>query len=373
MNPPPILILSAAFGDGHNAAAHGLAAAIRLRAGTALVADPFAESSPRTNDFFRRFYLTLINRYPNVWNLFYVACHHLPLIENTLFINYAAFLRLRQLVEIHRPRIIVLTFPVYAHLIARLPKELRATFQLITVVTDSISVHRLWSSAPADLWIVPNEPTARSLAALGIPLEKIKPVGFPVDPLFALPDAHPGDEPPGENPRILYLLSSGLRGGAQLAATLTAQPGWEITIGTGRDPLIARMVKQVLGPNLRNVQLLGWTSEMPSIIARQHFVIGKAGGALTQETIASRTPFLVTQVVPGQEEGNFSLLKEIGVAQLTPDGESAVRVIREALAEIGKGWREWKARLAVASKPDASMRLADLCLSLSSKQSRQGA
>jgi processive 1,2-diacylglycerol beta-glucosyltransferase len=103
---------------------------------------------------------------------------------------------------------------------------------------------------------------------------------------------------------------------------------------------------------------------MPSILAKQHFVIGKAGGALTQETIASRTPFLVTQVVPGQEEGNFSLLKEIGVAQLTPNGETAVRVIRHALAENGKGWKEWKAKLAAPSRPDACLRLADLCLSM---------
>jgi len=93
-------------------------------------------------------------------------------------------------------------------------------------------------------------------------------------------------------------------------------------------------------------------------------VVGKAGGALTQETIASRTPFLVTQVVPGQEEGNFSLLKEIGVAQLTPNGEAAVSVIRQALADNGKGWKAWKAKLATASKPDASLRLADLCLSM---------
>jgi processive 1,2-diacylglycerol beta-glucosyltransferase len=366
VNPSPVLILTAAFGDGHNAAARGLAGAIELRGGTAVVADPFAESRPKLNDFFRRLYLTLINRYPHLWNLFYLACHHLPLIENTLFTNRPAYLQLRSLIETHRPKVIALTFPVYAHLIAWLPRDLRKTFQLITIVTDSISVHRLWSSAKADLWIVPNEPTARSLHALGIPMDQIRPIGFPVDPRFAAPTAHPGDEPPGEAPRILYLLSSGLRGGPDLAASLAEQPGWSVTIGTGRDPQIARKVEQALGPRRKDVELLGWTSEMPSVLAKQHFVIGKAGGALTQETIASRTPFLVTQVVPGQEEGNFSLLKEIGVAQLTPNGETAVRVIRHALAENGKGWKEWKAKLAAASRPDACLRLADLCLSINS-------
>ena len=364
MNSAPVLILTAAFGDGHNAAARGLASAIQSRGGTAIVADPFAESRPKMNDFFRRLYLTLINRYPHAWNLFYLACHHLPIIERTLFTNRPAFFRLRHLIETHRPKVVALTFPVYSHYIALLPRDLRATFQLITIVTDSISVHRLWSTAPADLWIVPNTPTAQSLHALGIPMEKINPIGFPVDPRFAAPAPHPGDEPPGEKPRVLYLLSSGLQGGPQLAKTLAAQKNWSVTIGTGRDPNIARRVEQALGPLLKKVELLGWTTEMPSILAQQHFVIGKAGGALTQETIASRTPFLVTQVVPGQEEGNFALLQEIGVAQLTPDGETAVGVIRQALAENGKGWKEWKAKLAVASKPDACFRLADLCLSM---------
>ena len=181
MNTPPILILTAAFGDGHNAAARGLAGGILQRGGRAVVADPFAESRPRVNDFFRRLYLTLINRYPGFWNLFYVTCHHLPLIEKTVFVHQPAYLRIQDLLREHRPKVVVLTFPVYAHLISRLPRGLRQSFQLVTVVTDSISVHRLWSTAEADLWVVPNPPTANALSSLGVPKEKIRAIGFPVD------------------------------------------------------------------------------------------------------------------------------------------------------------------------------------------------
>jgi glucose-6-phosphate isomerase len=56
-------------------------------------------------------------------------------------------------------------------------------------------------------------------------------------------------------------------------------------------------------------------------------------------------------------------------AALTPNGPAAVQAIQKALAENGRQWREWKAKLALASKPDASLRLADLCLSLKSKES----
>jgi len=37
------------------------------------------------------------------------------------------------------------------------------------------------------------------------------------------------------------------------------------------------------------------------------------------------------------------------------------------LAENGREWKAWKSKLAVASKPDASLRLAELCLSLNPK------
>ena len=171
MNPPPVLILTAAFGDGHNAAAQGLAAAIRLRGGTAHVADPFAESRPKLNDFFRRLYLTLINRYPHFWNLFYVACHHLPLIENTLFVNQPAYLRLRQIIETLRPRVIVLTFPVYAHLIARLLVLLLLSLSILQsfwVLSDRLDMrscqHRVIQQI--DTQPIPIHPTHPTLSTL---------------------------------------------------------------------------------------------------------------------------------------------------------------------------------------------------------------
>jgi processive 1,2-diacylglycerol beta-glucosyltransferase len=47
-----------------------------------------------------------------------------------------------------------------------------------------------------------------------------------------------------------------------------------------------------------------------------HVVISKAGGATTREAIAARCPMLVSQIVPGQEEGNYELLRRHGVGAL---------------------------------------------------------
>ena len=40
------------------------------------------------------------------------------------------------------------------------------------------------------------------------------------------------------------------------------------------------------------------------------------------------------------------------------------KAVMSVTTSYGGVWKEWKAKLASASKPDASLRLADLCLSM---------
>ena len=42
------------------------------------------------------------------------------------------------------------------------------------------------------------------------------------------------------------------------------------------------------------------------------------------------------------------------------------KAVMSVTTSYGGVWKEWKAKLAAASKPDASLRLADLCLSQNS-------
>ena len=70
---PRVLILTAGFGEGHNAAARALAAACDAAQGpgTAKLVDIFALASPRLNALTRRAYLELINRAPKLWSAIY--------------------------------------------------------------------------------------------------------------------------------------------------------------------------------------------------------------------------------------------------------------------------------------------------------------
>jgi processive 1,2-diacylglycerol beta-glucosyltransferase len=67
---PRVLILTAGYGEGHNAAARALAAACDARhgAGTARLVDVFEVVAPRFSRISRRAYIGMINTLPRVWS-----------------------------------------------------------------------------------------------------------------------------------------------------------------------------------------------------------------------------------------------------------------------------------------------------------------
>ena len=102
------------------------------------------------------------------------------------------------------------------------------------------------------------------------------------------------------------------------------------------------------------VKLIGWTREVPEMLASHHLLISKAGGATTQETIAAGCPMVISQVAPGQEEGNAQLLVDnhAGALALTP--ERIAQTVEEAFAEGAKVCREWTQNIARLRRPDAA-------------------
>ena len=89
-----------------------------------------------------------------------------------------------------------------------------------------------------------------------------------------------------------------------------------------------------------------------------HVVISKAGGATTQEALAAGCPMIVNQIVPGQEEGNYELLRRHGVGALAETPADVLAALERAFAAQGRVWREWRAALRPLSRPAAAQDLA---------------
>lgn len=353
-----LLILTAGFGEGHNAAARALAEACDTLhgAGSASVADVFALAAPRTNAVLRRGYLGLINRAPGLWSAAYRWLDRSPHVPGLLRTLRRESRVLGELIARENPDAICSTYPVYAFLLAELARKGWPLPPHFNVVTDSISINSLWWRAGAAGWFVPNEDSAAVMRAAGVEASRLHVHGFPVRAFFAAQARQltPPDLAGGATPRVLYIINSGTRGAAETARRLLTDTDWALTCTVGRDEALRTSLANLATERRYPTTILGWTNEIPRLLMTHHVLVSKAGGATTQEALAARCPMIVNQIVPGQEEGNYELLRRHGIGTLAQTPETVIAALQGAFADRGRGWSQWRRALEPLSKPDAA-------------------
>jgi processive 1,2-diacylglycerol beta-glucosyltransferase len=360
-----ILILSASFGDGHNAAARSIRDSMGLSGEetTTELLDLFEIASPRLNAVMKKAYQNIVRFAPSLWSRVFAV------FDNPkLFVPQIRSMRknrnvLGEVLCRTNPDVVVSTYPVYSHLIAELFRDQPHPFRLVTVITDSISVCAAWFHAPSDIFVVADEPTAGVLRDKGVAADRIKPLGFPVSPLFACGPQMPLQIPAsGERPKILYVINTGKSRAGHLLERLLEIPNIDLTITTGRNLALRERLTHRLRNFSNRVQILGWTNEMPRLLMSHHLLIGKAGGATVQETIAAACPMIVNQVIPGQEEGNARLIEMLGAGVVATNMKEIPELVEKAFANGAHQWLKWRTNLEKARRPDSAARIADLIL-----------
>ena len=356
-----ILIMTAAYGEGHNAAANALAAAFNEDApGSALVVDVFALSCPRLNALIRRAYLAAINGTPRLWRHAYAWMDRPGFMTSGVRMLRAQSAMLEAIIARERPVAICSTFPAYAALFKKLGREGRFDTPHFNIVTDSISINSVWWRPGCDGWFVPNEDSAEVMRAAGVDPARLHVTGFPVTPYFRRNEGIV-TRPQlslGAAPRVLYIVNSGTRNAEATARLLLAEEDWEITCTVGRDESLRRKLLALAGQRRRRAEILGWTDQIPNLLMTHHVVVSKAGGATTQEAIAARCPMIVNQVVPGQEEGNCELLLRHGAGALATTPQAVAAALRSAFSGRGEGWTAWRSALEPMARPDAARTIA---------------
>jgi len=360
-----ILILSAGFGEGHNSAARGIAEGLAVVSeGAAPVEfhDIFAEAYGLVNDWSRRGYLALINRAPRAWERLYKWLDRQENHASQLRWLFRAKARLSEVLVRFQPSTVVSVYPAYSHLIDAILAGAPAPFRRVVCITDSITVNAIWFRCASDLFLVPNEQTAAVLARAGLPNEKVWVSGFPVTLKFAeLGELRQPPTPGGER-KILYMINAGGRAAPEIIRRLARLPDVRLTVTVGRDERLRRSVERVKAEMGRNFEVVGWSDQLPRLMLESHLLISKAGGATVQEAIAAKCPMIISQIVPGQEEGNARLIEETqsGTVATTPD--AIVAAVERAFADDARLWREWSQNISRLSRPKAALEIARLLL-----------
>jgi processive 1,2-diacylglycerol beta-glucosyltransferase len=362
-----ILILTASFGEGHNSAARGIRDALARVApeGTEVeLRDLFAETYGPVNELVRKSYLAVVNFAPGAWGAVYRWLDG----KKDFDAEFARFSRLKEhfaaLLQRFQPDVMICTFPAYPNMLRRIQErnaDCSLPWKIVVVVTDSITINAVWYRCAADYFLVANEQSASVLRAAGVAAEKIKVFGFPVSPKFVDSARSNRVLPPRNSERrVLYMIHAATRGAPELAHRL-AELGVDLTVTIGRADTLMPEIEAATG---NKAKVIGWTDELPRMLHESHLLIGKAGGATVQETIAAACPMIINYVVAGQEEGNARLIVETNSGVIADSTREVIAQVQRAFADGAKQWREWSVNISKLSRPRAALDIAEFLLSL---------
>lgn len=340
---PRILIVTAAFGEGHNSAARNLALAMDSMGAETKVSDPCMLGTPRMTAMVSTAYRCVTNHFPRIWGAIYRSTDRCDFSKRRALIMSGPENALARLIEEFQPTAIVSTFPLYPYFLERILENQGKSLPVFTIITDSIEINAAWLRLPTLRWLVSDQFTRELMIRQGLPAEKVIDLGFPVNPLFSkLTPIGPAD--PCLPFRVLYFPTpqrTHFLGNCR--AILDAAADVTLTVVLGRNVRSlytkARKIKTAYPGRVR---LIGWTRKVPQLLNRHHLVVGKAGGATVHEAIAARCPMLIHHLVPGQEEGNLELLKSIGAGCLASSPAELRSQISQLLADHASAWRSMK-------------------------------
>ncbi|NDG72378.1 MAG: UDP-N-acetylglucosamine--LPS N-acetylglucosamine transferase, partial [Proteobacteria bacterium] len=291
-----VLILTAGFGEGHNAAARNLEQALKESHPevAVVVNDIFDESYSWLNRLLQSGYRHVIDRHPSVWRAFYNFLDSSPLVTRGVGFLWMAVNLLADRITRYDADVVVSCFPGYGAFLDQVRRGKGRPFAYVTVVTDSLTINSIWWRCTSDYFLVPNESTAKSLEQGGVAREKIRVTGFPVSTVFSdiLPERR---NPPLDGLwKVLYMVNSAQDIAPDIVRELLSIENIALTVTCGRHEELMKKLQQLATETGKPIELHGWTSEIPSLLRRSHVIISKAGGATVQEALAARTPMIIT-------------------------------------------------------------------------------
>ena len=370
-NETKILILTAGFGEGHNSAALNLQRALKSRTIT-LCADPCALGAPWVTRQLQNLYRKITTHAPWLWRKIYDSTERQDFSKKRLPFMRKPEKKLRELILEFKPDAILSTYPLYPYFIERIFNQGITRVPVFTVVTDSIAINAAWRKAPTDFWLVTDQHTKDALVQQGLPEHQIIDTGFPVDPHFA--DLQPVSSEDTLKPlRILYFPTPKKPHVRRVSRELleSTGPDSELTIVLGKHlRKIHCRAKEIEEQYPGRVTIKGWSKKVPELLNSHHLVVGKAGGATVHEALAAECPMLIHHLVPGQEEGNLSLLQRLHGGDLAESERSLSDHLGEMLADDASMWRNMKRDLAQHSRPSAAQRAADFILQQTSPDTK---
>lgn len=373
---PRVLLLSASSGAGHVRAAQALEKAFSAR-GDCVVEhiDAIRYVSKLFQRIYEKAYIAMVRRVPELMGVIYERTdqpwNHPRRRLAMDRLNTQPMIRMLKRMQ---PDLCVATHFLPAEIIAWLIAKQKLRARHAIVVTD-YDVHALWLCRTVDRYYVAVRESVEYMVRIGVPREKLRVTGIPVDPVFAAPaDRVAARKRFGldvDAPTVL--VSAGGEGVGpieQMVRDLLAmQRPWQIVAIAGKSEKMLRHLEELarragtLPSSTPRLCAVGFTKEMDQYMAAADLLVGKAGGLTTSEALARALPMALIEPIPGQEDRNADHLLEAGAAIRCNNLPAAAWKIATLLDDPARLLRMQEAARSMA-RPGAAAAIAEDALTL---------
>jgi 1,2-diacylglycerol 3-beta-galactosyltransferase len=314
-----IVILTADAGFGHRSAANAVAAALKELHPDDCQVEILNPLDDKRAPFFLRDsqadYDRVITNMPELYKLGYdFSDATVPSVLVDSALSVLLFEVIRDMIKKHQPDAIVTTYPLYQSPLTAVISVGKLDIPVLTAITDLVTVHRLWFDNDIDACLVPTE-AVRSLAIeYGFPETKIHLTGIPVHPNIAKekrPQVEIRQEL-GWQVELPTFLAVGSKRVDRLIEKLNIFNHFgmplQLAIVAGKDEELFQELQEMDWHI--PVHLYDYVDNMAPLMHAADAVVCKAGGLIVTEALATGTPLILIDALPGQETGNAEYVVE---------------------------------------------------------------
>jgi len=258
----------------------------------------------------------IFRSYP--YKLFYNFSNARPGLMNRFFSSVfrdqvRAFLR-----EVN-PDVIISTYPIISYATGRILDEgWPKAVPIVSLVTDSGDVHRLWLGGADDAILVSTRDTIQFAVKHGVARDKLFFLGFPVDAAYGnLPLKGAARQKLGLKPqKLTFVLSGGSLGLStnlyQLAKLLSQkQLDAQFIFVAGQNEELHERLQAL--DYASPTKVFGYVKNMAELVAAADVMVGKAGWITLNEAMIAAKPTIIIDVIKGQEESNAAFVERHGI------------------------------------------------------------
>lgn len=364
-----ILLLHISVNSGHHRAALAVEKALELLEPDIEVLNINAVNytNPFVEKVLNRTYMGVIKNKPEVWEYLY---------DNPKVFRGMSKLRdlihrfnsgkLKTLLDEFKPDAIACTQAFPCGMVADYKNSFGLKVPLIGILTDCYP-HSYWLFDSVDYYIVNSQAATNRLAEHGIPREKIRIFGIPIDPKFAdRVDIEGITAGMGIDRRVPVVLvmggGQGLGPIPEIVSSLNriSRPVQLIIVAGSNKRLFNWIERRRHNFGMRSF-VYGYVSNINELMAISTLIVTKPGGLTISEALSKGLPIVIINPIPGQEAKNTEYLLSEGAAiKANSTGDAAL--LTEALLCNSLKLEQMRQNAIRIAKPDSAVDIARLIL-----------